>query len=277
MPRMTRLAPASHLLIASLLLFAACGDSGSTEAEEGETGDPTGADTDEPLFFPPGAKLIPAGNVWRGCLPDDGNCDDDENPGGRVDVSAFFIDRFEATARSYGDCINDGVCPEPDDDVDCNFVAGRLDHPMNCLSWDMAKTYCEWRGMRLPTEAEWERAARGTDARAFPWGAEPPTCKHAVMHGCTDFTRSVGSLPAGASPVGALDMAGNVSEWVEDWWAEDGYARQDTLDPTGPSEGEVRAVRGGSFYDGPSTLRTSYRYGIEPLARLNTVGFRCAR
>ena len=217
-------------------------------------------------------------------------CERDEHPRREIELGGYAIDRTEVRWRDYRACIASGVCPplllhrcwvwtgekfERGAELPAELFAD--DHPVMCVNWAEANNYCRALGKRLPSEAEWERAARGTDARTFPWGAEPPTCKHAVMHGCTDFTRSVGSLPAGASPVGALDMAGNVSEWVEDWWAEDGYARQDTLDPTGPSEGEVRAVRGGSFYDGPSTLRTSYRYGIEPLARLSTVGFRCAR
>ena len=280
MPRMTRLAPASHLLIASLLLFAACGDSGSTEAEEGETGDPTGADTDEPLFFPPGAKLIPAGNVWRGCLPDDGNCDDDENPGGRVDVSAFFIDRFEATARSYGDCINDGVCPDPDDDVDCNFVAGRLDHPMNCLSWDMAKTYCEWRGMRLPTEAEWERAARGDELTLYPWGDNPPDCTLAAIDECGNSSMAVGSLRDGDSPFGIADMAGNVSEWVSDFYDAGYYAGSSgEADPQGPDSGSTRVIKGSAFTvpaDFPAQ-RISKRNFATPESALRIYGVRCAR
>lgn len=232
---------------------------------------------------------VPAGRFTRGCTERGDACEEDERPARRIMLDGFAIDRHEVRWREYRDCVAAGVCRPPRLDL-CwtwtgdGFVRGAElpaelfgdDHPVMCVNWEEASTYCKAVGKRLPTEAEWERAARGTDARKYPWGDAAPTCKEVVMHGCSDFTRPVGSRPAGASPVGALNMSGNVSEWVSDWWGSRSYLDV-RRNPTGLRDGDVRVVRGGSFYDGDSTLRASYRYGVEPLARLSTLGFRCAR
>jgi sulfatase modifying factor 1 len=235
---------------------------------------------------------VAAGRFIRGCTERDDACEDDERPSRRIMLDGYAIDRHEVRWSEYRDCITAGACPPLRMDQ-CwawtgeSFVRGAElpadlfgdDHPVMCVNWLEAANYCKAVGKRLPTEAEWERAARGTDGRTYPWGNAAPTCKQVVMHGCSDFTRAVGSRPAGASPAGAHDMSGNVSEWVGDWWAERAYSYRQLVsrNPTGPSDGEVRVVRGGSFYESDSTLRTSYRYGVEPLARLSTLGFRCAR
>jgi formylglycine-generating enzyme required for sulfatase activity len=234
---------------------------------------------------------VPAGRFTMGCQRRrDESCEADERPARKIELGGFFIDRHELRWREYRACIEAGVCPPLHLDSCWTwdgeaFVRGAElpaelfsdEHPVMCVNWVEAQIYCEAVGKRLPTEAEWERAARGTDGRRYPWGDEAPSCNRAVRHGCSDFSLAVGGRPAGASPVGALDMAGNVAEWVHDWWAERTYSRLDRVDPHGPTAGEVRVVRGGSFYDGESDLRSSYRYAIEPLARLSTVGFRCAR
>jgi len=234
---------------------------------------------------------VPPGSFFMGCdQATDTTCEDDEYPPHNVELGGFAIDRTELRWADYRACVRSGAC-QPLSLADCwvwtgkafvkgaNVPAAMLadDHPVMCVSWAEAAVYCEAQGKRLPTEAEWERAARGVDGRLYPWGNEEPTCKLAARHGCTDFTRAVGSYSAGVSPVGAQDMAGNVAEWVFDWWGKHGYRRVAPVNPIGPGDGEVRAVRGGSFYSNALDLRASYRYGLEPLARLSILGFRCAR
>lgn len=234
---------------------------------------------------------VPAGRFTMGCTRKQRRwCEADERPARQIELDGFTIDRTEVTWADYRACVEAGVCLAPLLS-DCwvwtgeGFVRGAElpaelfgdDYPAMCINWPEAQTFCEAVGKRLPTEPEWERAARGVDGRTYPWGEAPPTCARAVMHNCSDFTQGVGRHLEGHSPVGAVDMSGNVSEWVDDWWGERSYASVDRHNPEGPPVGEVRGVRGGSFYDSDFNLRTSYRYGIEPLARLSTVGFRCAR
>lgn len=234
---------------------------------------------------------VPRGRFAMGCNQSDDNaCEPDEYPQHDVTLGGYAIDRTEVTWAAYRACMASGAC-EPMKLGRCwvwtgkGFLHGAElpaemrgdDHPVVCVTWEEAASYCKAMGKRLPTEAEWERAARGVDSRLYPWGNEPPSCRNTARESCTDFTRAVGSYPDGASPVGALDMAGNVSEWISDWWHDASYARSFGPNPTGAETGEVRVVRGGSFYDGEADLRSSYRYGIEPEARISTLGFRCAR
>jgi len=201
---------------------------------------------------------VPAGNFLYG----------DENR--RVHLPEFWIDRTEVTVTAYGECVRAGGCSEPDTGGSCNWgVSGRGDHPVNCVDWNEAKSYCEWAGNRLPTEEEWEKAARGTDGRKYPWGDEEATCALAVMdedgNGCgRDRTWPVGSKPSGASPYDALDMAGNVWEWTSSWKRELLLFK-------------VRVLRGGSWGVGPRGTRASYRGGWFPPGRDDFVGIRCAQ
>jgi formylglycine-generating enzyme required for sulfatase activity len=216
---------------------------------------------------------------------------ENEQPIRQVTVDAFFIDETEVTVAAYAECVATGSCdsmePPPTEELlYYNYgVAGREDHPINGVSWDGAHAYCAWvdgETKRLPTEAEWEKAARGTDARTYPWGEDDPSCDFAVMEDMTgkgcgmDSTLPIGSKPMGASPYGALDMAGNVGEWVSDWDGD--YDPGDVDNPTGPEIGRQRVLRGGNwYYSVVGSFRVTYRNPVDPAFDHYTVGFRCAK
>ena len=211
-----------------------------------------------------------------------------EAPQRMVQLERFWIDATEVTVAHYAACVADGACTEPDAGGDCNWmVTGRDAHPINCVDWAQADEYCAWAGdgtKRLPTEAEWEKAARGTDGRLFPWGDSPnASCTHVVKQdgndpgGCgSGSTMEVGSKPLGVSTYGAHDMSGNVYEWVADWYGS--YDPQKTVDPTGPDTGSTRVARGAAWVNGASVnFRASRRIDYAPDTRLSRLGFRCAR
>jgi len=228
---------------------------------------------------------VPAGDFWMGCdFTVDPLCGGSEFPYHPVYLDAFDIDRYEVTVLQYRECVEQGACSLPAADDYCNYaVAGREYHPVNCVSWDQANTYCAWAGKRLPTEAEWEKAARGTDDRLYPWGDATATCQYAVINdgggdGCgTDGTLPVGSRPAGVSPYGIHDLAGNVLEWVADWYDYSYYWESPASNPTGPDSTDERSARGsGWFWNQARWSRASQRSGFEPLSDGNGLGFRCA-
>ena len=212
---------------------------------------------------------VPAGEFEMGS--NDG--DSDQKPVHTVYLDTYWIDQTEVTNAMYALCVEDGDCEKPISDYfdDTNFT----DHPVVNVSWYAAEDYCTWAGRELPTEAQWEKAARGTDGRIYPWGNAAPDCILANYSGCTGNTLEVGSLQAGASPFGVLDMAGNVCEWVADWYAADYYSVSPKNNPTGPANGNYRVLRGGSWFDYESFLRSADRLGIYPVYTYDSSGFRC--
>jgi formylglycine-generating enzyme required for sulfatase activity len=231
---------------------------------------------------PPGMVLVPGGVFEMGS-----NANADEMPIRQVQVDTFWMDETEVTVEAYAACVSDGTCSEPTTGTYCNWLmVGREAHPANCVTWFQAEEYCGWAGegtKRLPREAEWEKAARGTDARTYPWGDMPePSCSYVVMYdggeGCgMSSTWAVGRKPLGDSPYGAHDMAGNVHEWVADWYANS-YEAMETDNPTGPAAGATRVIRGGAWdYADLYYFRAAYRLDYAPALDSYSLGFRCAR
>jgi formylglycine-generating enzyme required for sulfatase activity len=214
----------------------------------------------------------------------------DEAPAHPVSLSAFEIDRTEVTVGQYWQCVAAGACAAPiaetGESVTHYLNNPTFDnHPVINVPWVEANRYCGWQGKRLPTEAEWELAAgwdieRGAKLR-WPWGNDSPGEKINVVEFSGGQPAVVGSFPADKSPVGVLDMAGNVSEWVFDWYKVDYYNVADETDPVGPTnrrgEGTGRVVRGASFADPLEQARTANRGHQEETYGYPTVGFRCAR
>ena len=243
---------------------------------------------------PEGMVKVPAGPFFMGCNEKvDSECDNDEKPGRTVDLPTFFIDRTEVTVNAYAACVRARRCSDhhlggyefPGQDFMeskyCNWKQpGRGEHPINCVNWNQAEQYCAWKGHRLPTEPEWEKAARGTDGRKYAWGnagyrqtkyanIADETAKRTfsyltIAEGYDDGfvqTAPVESFPRGESPYGALDMMGNVWEWTSDWYS---------------SEPKSRVSRGGSWDFVPAFARASARAGYSPSNRGYGLGFRCA-
>lgn len=204
------------------------------------------------------------------------DCGSDEKPGHLVFLDAYSIDKHEVTVADYRRCVKDGACSDTGmAGHSCNWnKLDSLNHPINCVDWSQALEYCSRIGKRLPTEAEWEKAARGTDGRIYPWGNNWDKSKVATHTGGTVI---VGSYTDGDSPYGLHDMAGNVWEWVQDWYAENYYQQGPSIDPKGPEAGLVRVLRGGSWVNDTWDLRISYRGGGDPSYHRDGVGFRCAR
>ncbi len=197
----------------------------------------------------------------------------------KVTLESFAIDRTEVTQAAYFQCVGADACSAPA----CFWNPDEApDSPVRCVTWFDAEDYCEWQGKRLPTEAEWEFAARGHSGGMWPWGVEPPTCSLAVMDeggdGCGKLTPAsvCSKSPQGDTQSGLCDMSGNAREWVNDWFAKDYYLVSPETAPQGPDSGEERSIRGGGYVDPSSGLRTVARYWAKPSDINGTLGFRCA-
>jgi serine/threonine protein kinase len=215
---------------------------------------------------------VPSGEFLMGAVDEDAR--ENEGPERDIYLDSYWIYQTPVTNSQYRQCIMSGSCRGSlDYYLDNNYPAVQL-------HWNQASDYCKWADTRLPTEAEWEKAARGTDGRKYPWGDSLPDCtlanfKENNYEHCEDGVQEVGSYPLGASSYGVFDMVGSVSEWVFDWYEEDYYNRSPYENPSGPSSGEHRVVRGGNWQMPEWHQRTTYRGpGIVPS---ELIGFRCVQ
>jgi formylglycine-generating enzyme required for sulfatase activity len=235
---------------------------------------------------------VPEGEFNMGAEPSSPSSSANEKPVHTVFLSAFWIDQTEVTIRMYWLCLNAGACAPPPAHNEFDNPEDFADRPVKWVKWQDAWDYCTWAGRRLPTEAEWEKAARGQDGRTYPWGSgavaghrlnladvklEEDWADASIDDGWA-YTAPVGSYPAGASPYGALDMAGNVWEWVGDWYDPRYYVNSASENPTGPDSSPTGShpVRGGSFLSDARNVRAAYRYGYTPQTAAADLGFRCA-
>lgn len=234
--------------------------------------------------------LIPAGEFFFGCDPQHNGgfeCLPDELPLEKQYLETFAIDKFEVTHVQYAHCVAAGACEEPV----YTFSATResyydnpayADYPVSAISWNEAYAYCTWVGGRLPTEAEWVKAARGDTMRAYPWGDEEPNCNLANsrddrMGACVGDTAPVGSYPLGASPYGVMDMAGNVWEWMMDYYAVGADGTRENIDSTTVGLNYHREVKGGAWDYSWSWMRIAYNSDHNPNEHKISFGFRCMR
>lgn len=210
-----------------------------------------------------------------------------EKPLHEVNLSSYYIDQYEVTNAAYKLCVDAGVCQPPV----YNFSSTRTsyygdtqfdNYPVVYVNWNMSNDYCKWRGAYLPSEAEWEKAARGTGGGIYPWGQDID-CTYANYSGgqngseCVGDTTPVGSYASGQSSYGVYDMAGNVLEWVDDWYSSDYYQSSPLSNPLGPVSGQYRVLRGGSWFSIVNGVRSANRYRNSPTYSYSNIGFRCAR
>ena len=212
--------------------------------------------------------FVPAGEFSMGSAS--GNAD--ERPVHPVRLDSYWIMQTEVTNDEYRRCVEAGACNAPRSEHwnDPAFAT----YPVVGVAWDDANRYAAWAGGRLPTEAEWEKAARGTNGGTYPWGDGIPDGTLLNFEKPKGAPQPVGSYPAGASIYGVQDMAGNVEEWVADWYQPDYYSLSPAENPLGPESGLLRGLRGGSFKVDRNAVRSTYRSGYPPDARLESVGFR---
>jgi sulfatase modifying factor 1 len=276
-------------VIIAIIFFAAMGGRGGLAAEPqaGQNGQHAGVETIKGQDGAP-MILIPAGPFIMGSndgLPS-------ERPEHSVTLDSYYIDQYEVSMRLYGAFLLAAKHDAPStwDDEAATTVG---DRPAVGMGWADAAAYCAWAGKRLPTEAEWEKAARGTDGRRYPWGHMQPFVDIAnynrgvwvseavtlvgVAGGVEGMSVRHGLKDGGKSPYGLHHMAGNAAEWVSDWYDREYYAKSPDKNPTGPATGEKKVLRGGSWADLPVALRVSARMSAEQDFQDRTIGFRCAK
>ena len=260
--------------------------------------------------------LVPAGEFWMGCDESlEQECSEDQLPYRSVYLDAYWIDEHEVTVSQFKKFVNEtgyktlaektnkGWVFKHDDLQKSSGASWRAPwshihnihiraiHPVVQMAWKDAAAYCAWCDKRLPTEAEWEKAARGTDARIHPWGDDPPLSGYLNLSDVNSRTKRkiariddgyrclapVATYPKGASPYGLLDMAGNVAEWCADWYDPCAYGASSDRNPTGPSSGEEKVLRGGAWMSTTISTRTFWRDHLPPDRCSDIVGFRCAK
>ncbi len=217
--------------------------------------------------------LVPAGNFTMG--------DDEESPRHELYLDAFYIDRFEVTTARYAKFLAATGSAHPPDGWEKLDLNRGAELPVVGVDWNDAVAYCRWVARRLPTDAEWEKAARGGDGRRYPWGDATPTSAHANHQNASPEAydgglTAVGAHPTGRSPYGVDDLAGNAAEWVADWYAES-FSRSEVRNPKGPESGTAHVIRGGGRFDPGERLVAAKRYHGNPELRAEDIGFRCAR
>ena len=220
---------------------------------------------------------VPAGAFAMG----DDRGSTDEQPAHTVNLEAFYIDQFEVTNGFYKACVEAKAC-QPVRNKGSAIHSYYYDNsdfetfPVLFVEWKMAQTYCQWRSARLPTEAEWEKAARGGTNLTYPWG-DTPDCNLANYGNCLGDTSSTTIYALGQSRYGSYNMAGNVWEWVSDWYAADYYRGSPQDDPQGPETGKEKVLRGGSWNDNDTEIRSVNCEAKNPAYSSNAIGFRCAK
>ena len=230
---------------------------------------------------------VPAGNFTMGASEDDMQAGADEKPLHQVYLDAFWIDRTEVTNAMFEKCVAANACHKRDyspylwgvrlpNGTPYYGEADYADYPVIILDSEEAQTYCEWAERRLPFEAEWEKAARGTESKLYPWG-NTLDCRHANYLGCDKKPAKVTALELSASPFGVINMSGNLWEWVADWYDSDYYSRSPEKNPNGPALGEYRTLRGGGWRSLEAQLRVTNRSTGKPEHSTDgEIGVRCA-
>ena len=266
-----------HIIFSGILLMSGC-MSGIKD------------DTKENMIF------IPEGSFTMGFKIDNDHDwgDMDEEPVHQVTLSSYWIDKYEVTSSNFTKFLNENkneahrfieITPSVTVQFDDNVYQPRKgleNYPVNRVSWFGADAYCKWKEKRLPTEAEWEKAARGTDQRIFPWGNEFPdnsrvTFRRKFSEKGFQVMEPVEGMKNGISPFGVHQMAGNVWEWVSDWFDATAYQDENRIDPKGPESGISKVLRGGNWYYKAYYMRTTYRFNERPDIFKVWQGFRCAR